>query len=316
MEKRVGFEEFKKKVVEGIKDWLPEQFATANVSIQVITKNNNVKLTGLTITSEGTNISPTIYLEEFFDRYMEGADMTEILKRIADVRINNEVKVNFDVSDIIDLENCRCKILPRLIGAEWNKSLLENRPHILIEDLAVTFYINLGKCNSETMSIHISKDLMEQWGVKTEDLYEIAIKNLRDMDEGTFTPMKDIIAEMMIPMIMEECNGDILKAQQKFNEMMPEDDTMYVITNRDKINGACMLLDKNLMEKIINKLGTDIYIIPSSIHECIVISENINIKPEELENLVKEVNETQVSVEERLSEKIYKYTLEEGLKLA
>ena len=160
MKEKMRFEEFKVAVLDGIREWLPEQFATAHISLQVVTKNNDIKLTGLTIQSVGSNISPTIYLEEFYRKYQEGMEMPEILKKIADIRMEHEVEGNFDASQITDFARCQDKILPRLIGAEWNQELLENRPHVLIEDLAVTFCIDLGANEDGSMSEHLPHQLI------------------------------------------------------------------------------------------------------------------------------------------------------------
>ena len=198
MKEKMRFEEFKVAVVDGIREWLPEQFATAHVSLQVVTKNNDLQLTGLTIQSVGSNVSPTIYLESFYEKYQEGIEMPDILRRIAEVRMEYEVEGDFEVSQITDFDNCKDKILPRLIGAEWNQTLLGKRPHIIIEDLAVTFYIDLGKHNDGSMSVPIHNDLMNTWGVTTDDLFEIAVKNLSDSKAGTFRSINEVMASMML----------------------------------------------------------------------------------------------------------------------
>ena len=90
------FEEFKANVVEEIKDFLPEKYADASVTIQDVTKNNDRQLSGLTIRTEDNNIAPTIYLEGFFQKYEEGADMGDILQEIADARVSHEIEQGFD----------------------------------------------------------------------------------------------------------------------------------------------------------------------------------------------------------------------------
>ena len=250
MKEKMRFEEFKVAVLDGIREWLPEQFATAHISLQVVTKNNDIKLTGLTIQSVGSNISPTIYLEEFYRKYQEGMEMPEILKKIADIRMEHEVEGNFDASQITDFARCQDKILPRLIGAEWNQELLENRPHVLIEDLAVTFCIDLGANEDGSMSVPIHNDLMKTWNLTADDLYEIAVKNLSDSKVGTFRSMNEVMTSMMLPNIINEC-GDEDTAKDMLKMMLPSEDMMYVLSKEDGIYGACILLDKQIMQKVI-----------------------------------------------------------------
>lgn len=315
MKEKMRFEEFKVAVLDGIREWLPEQFATAHISLQVVTKNNNLKLTGLTIQSVGSNISPTIYLEEFYRKYQEGMEMLEILKKIADIRMEHEVEGDFDASQIIDFARCQDKIFPRLIGAEWNQELLENRPHVLIEDLAVTFCIDLGANKDGSMSVPIHNDLMKTWNLTADDLYEIAVKNLSDSKVGTFRSMNEVMASMMLPNIINEC-GDEEAAKDMLEMMLPSEDMMYVLSKEDGIYGACILLDKQIMQKVIDRVGSEFYILPSSVHECLVVPASQDMNPSDLVAMVREVNSTTVESVDRLSDNVYTYSAEKGLKLA
>ena len=310
-----NFEEFKVAVVDGIREWLPEQFKTAHVSIQVITKNNDLKLTGLTIQSVESNIAPTIYLEDFYKKYQEGTEMPEILRLIAEVRVEHEIEGGFDASQITDFDKCQDKILPRLVGAEWNKDLLEKRPHVIIEDLAVTFYIDLGANEEGSMSVQIHNDLMNSWGVTVETLYELAVKNLSGSKVGTFRTINEVMAEIMLPNLIEEY-GDKETAEQMLKMMMPPEDKMFVLSNRSGINGASILLDKQMMQTVIDRVGSDFYILPSSIHEVLVVPADVGMNPADLVAMVVEVNQTTVETSERLSNQIYTYSVDEGIKLA
>ena len=310
---KMRFEEFKDAVVKGIKEWLPESFAGAHVSLQVVTKNNDVKLTGLTITSEESNITPTIYLEQFFEKYQDGTDMSEILRKIAEIRVQNEIEGNFDAEQIIDFDRCKKRIFPRLIGFEMNRDLLEQRPHVLIEDLAVVFHIDLGNYDDGSMTVPINNQLSVMWGMDADALYDLAVKNLTDANVGTFNSMTEVMAEMMLPQMIDECDGDHEAAEQILSEMMPPEEKMYVLSKKDRINGAAILLDKNMMKKVIEKVGTDFYILPSSVHECLIVPAEVWMELEDFEAMVQEVNATQVAVHDRLSDHVYRYTAESGI---
>lgn len=316
MRERMGFDEFKDAVVEEIKEWLPEQFENAHVSLQAVMKNNDLRLTGLTIQRMGSSVAPTIYLESFYEWYQQGAELSEILRKIAEVRVQNEMEGGFDVSQITDFEKCRDKIFPRLIGAEWNRELLESSPHILMEDLAVTFHIDLGVRNDGAMSVPIHNDLMNSWNVTTEDLYELAVGNLTDSDAGLFESMNEMMAEMLLPNLIDVCNGDRETAEQMLESMMIPENAMFVLSKKDKVHGACEILNENLMQKVVDRIGTGFYILPSSIHELLVIPADADLDPAELVAMVREVNRSTVDIEERLSDNVYRYSPEEGLKIA
>ena len=300
-----SFEEFKNEVVGKIREFLPESFASAEVSLQVVRKNNDLQLTGLTIRSTESNICPTIYLEKFYDEYVEGADMREILERIAEVRMDHEVSESFDVAQITDFEQIKGKLVPRLINAEMNSELLEARPHKLVADLAVTYCALLDQSFDGTASVAVTNELMKMWNTSAEELHEIAITNLSELLPSTFKGMTEVMTEMM-GMSTEE---------MEMMGMSTDEEQIYVLSNSIKVNGASALLDAKMMEEIIEKVG-DFYILPSSIHETLIVPVKSGMDVESLETMVREVNSTQLQPDEILSNRVYSYSLEEGLKLA
>ena len=305
MKRKMEFEEFANAVVENISERLPESFQTAKISLQMVMKNNDLRLTGLTIRRDGSNIAPTIYLEQFYEKYKEGADFGDILEEIAEIRVENDAPENFDVSKIMDLPRYKNRIFPKLIGAGWNRDLLEKRPHVMIADLAVTFYIDLGSYGDGNMSIPIHNGLRDAWGVTADELYDIAVSNLSSSGQGTFESINDVIGDLLASLIPDEENCQ----DENSNDM-------YVLSNRKRIDGASLLLDKGMMQRVIDRIGEDFYILPSSIHECIILPAIPEMDVAELTAMVREINATQVSVGDRLSDNVYRYTLSEGLKLA
>lgn len=300
-----SFEEFKNEVVGKIREFLPESFASAEISLQVVRKNNDLQLTGLTIRSTESNICPTIYLEKFYDEYVEGADISEILERIAEVRMDHEVSESFDVAQITDFEQIKGKLVPRLINAEMNSELLEARPHKLVADLAVTYCALLDQSFDGTASVAVTNELMKMWNTSVEELHEIAVANLSELLPSTFKGMTEVMSEMM----------GMSTEDMEMMGMSTDEEQMYVLSNSIKVNGASALLDAKMMEEIIEKVG-DFFILPSSIHETLVVPVKSGMDVESLEAMVREVNSTQLQPDEILSNRVYSYNLEEGIKLA
>lgn len=311
---KMSFEEFKQAIVDGVKGFLPENFDLGEIKLSVVTKNNNMKLTGLTIMRRDSIIAPTIYLEAYYQKYYEDdAELSGIMKEIVKLRMENEEPADFDVEQIRDLESCKDKILPRLIGTQWNEGLLNERPHMLIAgDLAVTFAIEIGECLDGSMSIPIHNRIAAEWNVTADELYDIALSNLEKADCGVVMSMKELLREGMINRLMIKFGGDRKLAEDYYDNVMMLDNDMYVVTNKKKTNGACMVLDPKTIQKVIDMVGSDFYILPSSIHECIVLSSDYG-NADELKEIVMQVNEEQVDVSERLSDGVYRYTPEEGL---
>ena len=302
---RIKFEEFTNVVVEKIKEYLPESFANASVELQTVIKNNNLKLTGLMIRAEDSNIAPTIYLESFFEKYKSGEDIKDVLEDIADIRVNNELKEKFDVDLINDFDKAGKRIVPHLIGNEWNKELLKLRPHKFIEDLAITYHILLDNVSNGTASIAVTNELMENWGVDVDELHSTAISNMKRLVPSTFQSMTSILGEMM--------GAD---SDELVTSIVPEDEVMFVLSNKNKMFGSAALLDEETMEIVIKKLGKSFYIIMSSVHECIIVVATEDMDVAILKEMVRDVNASTVSLEERLSNNVYIYTKKEGLRIA
>lgn len=290
---KMKFEQFTEEIVNKIREFLPERFANASVKLRTVTKNNDSNLTGLEIRCEGNNICPIIYLEQFYNRYQLGEDIDEILSNIADVRISSDVENGFDiVEQIKDFEKVKDMIVPRLIGKEWNTSLLEQRPHKSIADFVVTYHIMLNQDVIDgTASVPITYDMMQEWGVDVDILHELALRNMSVLLPSTFQSMNSVLGI----------------------DILPQDDFMFILSNKQRINGATALLDKDIMQKIVEKFGEDFYILPSSVHECIIVSADADMDISQLTMMIQEINAGQVAPKERLSDHPYRYTVKDGL---
>ena len=308
---KMRFEEFTNAVVEKIREYLPVSFANASVDLQTVTKNNDVKLTGLVIRSGDSNICPTIYLEQFFQNYNNGEEMGDVLADIADIRLRNEVGNRFDTEQITDFAQVRDKIVPRLIGLKWNRELLEKRPHTIMDDLAVTYHVVLEQDFDGTASVPVTNELMEAWDTSTATLHELAIQNMPRLLPSTFQTMSSVIGSLFTEDLPEGMNAE--EAEQIMSEMMPQNETMFILSNKTKIYGAAAILDREIMETVTERIGSDFYILPSSVHELLVIPANAGMDTSTLSDMVKEVNATQVSPDERLEDHVYSYDPINGL---
>ena len=308
----MNYEEFKQEVTERIKEFLPEKYADADVSIQTVVKNNDLKLDGLMVRLEDSNIAPNIYLNQYFEQYEDGRDMDDILAAIADVRTEHEVDHDFDISKLTDFESVKDRISCKLINAEQNAEYLADKPYTMVDDLAVTYHIAIGKEESGTMSAPITNRLMEGYGVTVEQLHKLALDNMDTLTPASFKSMMETMADMMLPDMMR---GGMTEeeAREAIAQMMPPtpEEKLYVLTNEDKLNGAAIVLNDKVMDDITEKLGQDFYILPSSVHEVLVVPKDPNVDLSTLESMVQEVNATQVRPEERLSDHVYAYDTKE-----
>ena len=319
----MNFNEFKQYTIDNIKDFMSEKFADAEVSVREVMKNNDTKLSGLTITIPGDTIAPTVYLEDFYRRYSEeGISIDEILDGIAYMYINAyEESSKWDSNKlfdkILDYESVKDRIFPRLVNREFNKERLPKIPHIDYDgDLAVTYHVELDEeydPDEGRKSILVTKEMLEKYGVSVEELHEKACENMKKNTPSEIESMAETLAKLMIP------HYELMTAEEK--EEAKEEcglnegpGLLYVLSNKTKVFGAAAVLDTEIMDKFFKEHGS-FYLLPSSVHEAILVPKNAqpDMDVETLENMVCDVNATQVAPNEILSNKVYEYSSDDKM---
>lgn len=310
------FEEFKDLIKDNILNYLPTSYSECTVELTHIMKNNSLEMDGLSIRKPEAIISPNIYLNKYFENYNEGRDLEDILEEIAALRIEHEKEsIGILTDDIKNFDSIKDKLTCRIVSGERNAQLFENVAHTRIYDLGITYHIDLLNNDIGTGSIRIMNSLMKEWNKSVEDIHDIALANTIKNYPVEFTSITEVIMGMMKDEILgdflSEVGGDEAEFMKK--ELISSktgEDAMYVLTNSSKLNGATVILYPDVLKQIGEKLGKDYYILPSSLHELIVVPKSDFTKVSELEIMIKEVNSTQVLPDEVLADHPYEFSRE------
>ena len=304
---KLNFEQFKEEVKNKIKDFLPEDFKNASIKTGIVKKNNGLKLTELQIFNENSNICPAIYLEPFYKIYQSDGDLETVLKKMVQIRLNNDVNSIFDTELVLNFEKVKGSIIPCLLRKDWNEQLLAEKPYKTVADLAITYRMLLVETNINNIaSIPITNDLMNVWHVDIDTLHELALQNMSELLPSTLQSISSAIEE-------EFRRSNMGDGQEVTDVVAPKGDVMYVLSNKQRLYGAAAVLDKEIMQKILDRFGENFYIIPSSINECIILTSSLAMSVKEATDLIKVVNATHVVVDERLSDHLYRYSAKDGL---
>lgn len=262
------------------------------VQMHTSLKNNGKERVGLTITDKQINISPTIYLEEFYQHFLRGMTIQSIIESLLDVYREVKFEHNWQVHTVKDFEIMRSKIVYKLIHAEKNENLLKTMPYIAYLDFAIVFYILFEVDDSGTATIPITHELVQLWNVSFDDIQKNAFHNAPTLLPASFKSMQLVIDELM----GTSCNGE---------ECV--EDLMFVLTNSLRSFGAACILYDGMLEKIGEEIGENYYLLPSSIHEMIIVPESNSPSREHLNEMITEVNQTQLNEEEVLADRVYYY---------
>lgn len=266
--------------------------------IQIIEKNNGSRKETLLLRGKTTQTSPAVYMDEFYARFQMGEPMDRLVEEI--LRFYERVKTEkkWDRIQFADYMAVRGKIVFKLIHSARNEKLLQKIPHFEILDLSIVFYILLESGKAGTATVLIQNEYLDLWKVSREELYETAVKNAARLLPAEFFAIQDILEEML-----ESTGND----KNLLRQMLPKEDMMYVLTNSLRSFGAACMLYPHILEMLGNILNDDYYILPSSVHEVIVVPDSRKIEQIELNRMVMEINETQVESEEVLGDHAYFY---------
>lgn len=281
-----------KRFKEELKKEVEREVRTgAEVLFQEIARNNQIKQDGMVVKWNGSNVSAILPLKDLYERYQESGSMEQTVSKALKML---EEKPKLPEENLPKTwKEVRRNIQAELIHYDWNQEILRNLPHRRFLNFAVTYRIRVSISEEYKAGIRVNHRLMELWGIKEEELYEAAMENLKS-EPYQIQPMSKLLGEML---------GTVLELP----EDAPEE---YVLSNTRFYYGATEMLREDILEKFSRKIGGNFYILPSSVHELILVPENAYICTEYLREMVKEVNESVLIKEEWLSEDVYYYDSE------
>ena len=297
----MDYKEFCEHVKDEIKGVLPEQYESYEVQLHTVSKPNVGLQVGLTFVFpvSGTPV-PVIYLEPYYDAYLNrGMSVAHLMNQIADLAVKGIEKGRNAsdgmlglVPDMTSWEKVKDKVTVRVIGVSRNTELLKDVPCRLYGDIALIYQVSVRVEDDTLMTVRITNNMMEQYGISEPQLYDTAMENSQRLQKVTCRPMGEVI-------------GDLLGMED--DPLMDEAPAkLYVLSNESLQFGAAALFYPGVIEKISKSIPEGFYILPSSIHEVLILPKNQGEKAM-LENMVQEINETQVAPDEVLSDFVSEY---------
>lgn len=295
----MNYEIFKEVVKEKFMDYMPDNFKGMELVVMPVEKVN-MTYDGISIRGKDTNISPTIYINDMYEKYQNCGDLEETLMAACDLMAMEFAKTP-QVVDVDSLyKDANEKVVFQLINTEQNRSFLEQVPHREFQDLSIIYKLVINADAESIQSIKVTNSLAARLGMNEEQLFKCAAENTRRIFPPKVRSMNDVMKEMFISDGMPAELADMMIGE------IPPEQTMWVVSNNRGIDGAVSMLYENELHELAGKLENDLYILPSSVHEVIAVPTDL-ASPEELAEMVAEVNMQEVSLDERLSNQVYHY---------
>ena len=283
----MDFQKFTKYLVCKVQNFLGPDYET---NLQTVTKNNGVKYTGIMAHLSDSDISPTLYVDDLYKEELTEAEIEYMAMKLANNIKNAHLPENLNVEDFKNFSKVKDNLLFKIVNAEANKELLPDIPHRRFHNLAIVYFCQFVEMDGGGKgTVLIRNSHLKIWGISEEELHDIAFLNTPCLEPFEICPMRELINET--------CGENIVDF----------DSPMFVISNKDKLFGSSVILYPEVPEKIYEIIGKDYYIIPSSVHELIVMPSDEYIDSKVLLMLVTEVNRAEVPKEAVLADSVYFY---------
>lgn len=292
----MDYKKFLKTIVKELKGFYGRK---ADIEVKNMIQNNDVHRDGLLITfpGKGESVCPVIYLDTVFESFSDGSKtMDECIGMIANMReefaADNGMK-NM-ANELLNWENVKGSVYPALISVSENREVLKKFAYTPFLDLATIYIIRRELGDEGNASVKITNTMLNFYGIEKGKLHQQATANL-EKDNYEMADMMELLLQAL---------------PESEREMMPdtsglEAGKMYVLTNASKFYGAAGILDSKLLERSLGNMTA--FILPSSIHETIFVPISEGMDADSLNRTIREVNDTQLDVSERLSDHCYIY---------
>lgn len=301
------FNQFVDEVKGGIKQFLPIEYEDAQVRIEEIKKLNENYL-GITVLKENQVIAPTFNLNQLYEMFQSDPQnsLENILRNITEVVL--DAPEQFDLNSITEYENVKDKLFIRVSSAERNEEILQKIPHQRKEDLAITYHLAINVNDVGRGSTTITNDILKHYGISEEQLHADAMKNSPKIMPLHVDAMKNVIKQIIggdNKLLMQD--KGFKDMEEVISEGLKEGEPMFVITNQQTMDGASAIFYPGVMKQLGECFQGDFFILPSSIHETIVLPDKGDFDYLSLKSIVQEINSNQVLKEEQLTSDVYHY---------
>ena len=268
------------------------------IKLQEVKKNNNVMKLGIMVSDKAKNVAPTIYLDDLYKDHQMGRPLDEIVQVVSSNLKHGMPKKKIEMEFFTNYEEVKDKICYRLINQEMNEERLERIPYVPFLDLAICFFYPFWHEEIGSGSILVSNEHAKTWGVTVKDLWKAANENTKALYPATCCPMDGLLMEMT----GRECgNWPALPENHGWGQF-----SMKVLTNRQRVFGSAVILYDGYLEQLSERLEGSFYVIPSSIHEMLIVPA-LEGEEARLERIISETNKENLEEEDILSYHLYRY---------
>ncbi len=289
----MNFKEFSERMESDLKNVLAESFPGTDVQRREIEKMQSQSYTALTISPENSNIGANVNLNRLYGQMEAGASYDDVMK--AAVVQSQDFLENipqFGVASLTDYDQSKSKLFVEVVSAERNAEMLQKVPHVQIEDMAMVYRLQVSNLGQGIATALVTNDMLNTFGVSAEQLHQDALANSTELKPVQVESLAKVIAELtgMPEEIIAGSTPDV-----------------FVVSNEDRMKGAGTLFYPDVMDQIAERIDGDFFVLPSSVHEVLIMPDTGMESAEELKAMVTSINGDVVEPEDVLTDQVYHY---------
>lgn len=273
----MDYQLFKQIIEKRLKEELPPIFSDYEIRTMPVKKVNEDKDAITLVPPKDTRVIavPTLYMDEMYAHFRECEDLDAILRDMISIFVNY-TGFNLPVAADFDFNDKTGRLAMNLISTELNEELLENVPHTEYLDMSIVYRFIISEDESGFGTVLLTNDLVQELSLDMEEVNQTAYENTKHLFPAVITRAFD---------------------------------NFYIMTNTHILNGATTVVYSEYLEELAEKIGSDYYVIPGSIHEIYAVPAHLH-KVENLLKMLKEGNYGYAEKNEILSGSIYLYSRE------
>lgn len=249
--------------------------------------------------------SPTFYLPPLFEQCRKGRGVEDIAGNIAAAYHAQAVDMEElagSLGDITSYGSIKDRIYFRLVNTGKNGAFLKNVLHFEVLDLSMVVYILVRADEGGIGSVPVQDRLLESWGIPAAEVKEQAERNTPLLFPAKILHLASAMAD-----ILRDAGAGGVAGLEAVAENRPEGAGPYIMTNTKGINGFSTVLYPGALEDFAGQAGKNLYVLPSSVHEALLLPADASMALRELQEMVREVNASVVAGADILSDTVYYY---------
>lgn len=286
-------EQMKKDLESDFATKLPEKYSGVKIGIRDVEKLQGESYRGISFKNGDSPVEGNLNMESAYHLHENGRTYTDILRETEQAIMRQVDRMpQLDLGAMTNYEAMKPKLMMELIPQKGNEGRLAEVPHEKVEDLALIYRVDMGESPGGRMTTVITNQMMAEFGVTQEQLHQDAIENAAILHPASLRSMQEVMASMM---------GMEMEAPA------PGEPVLMVATTEGAFMGASVIQYPGFMDMAAEQLGGDFFVLPSSIHEVLLLPDDGNADFHELESMVQSINEAEVAPADRLSDNVYHY---------